>query len=281
MRIKHIAISLIFLALFRLYANTETIPGQTDYNLSDIGLKSNKEKIDYYTHKGDFFLSKYDYTSAIESYHKAIAIKEKNPEVLLKLGETYRLADMKEEAIGFYERAIKSRCSDIRVFLGMGMVFESKLLYEKADYYFVKALEKEKNNPAAIYESADIYEKKGRYSESIEMYKKLLSVLPGDAIKDKIAGLYILLNDYVEARKYLSQSSESSVLKSYLGLYSGSDVSEADSGSGTDNEIFLKGLALLRKGNSSRAGNNFETLANAKENSLAKKLAMVLCAKDR
>ncbi len=236
----------------------------------DIESRPDGEKINYYTAMGDRYLDKNDYISAIESYNEAIAIKEKNPGVLLKLGETYRRADMREEAVNSYMRALKYKCDDAKLFLGMGLILKSELLYEKAEIYFRKALEESKDNPAAVSALAEIYSEEGRYEEAIKMYKQLLNEKNPDGVKDSIAGLYVLSGDYAGAGKYFTPSPVSSVLRSYAG--SGNSVA-AESGA---DETFIRGISAMRKGNTAYAKKCFEALAGMKEDSLARKLAAAL-----
>ena len=253
-------------------ASTDTIngAGQKDYTLQDIESKTDSEKIKYYIKMGDGYLDKNDYIAAIESYNEAIAIKDNNPDILLKLGETYRRAEMREEAVNSYFRALKCKCDDTKVFLGMGLVFKSELLYEKSEVYFTNALDKAKNNPVAVNALAEIYAEEGRYAESINMYKKLLTGSSGSAVKDRLALLCVLSGDYVEAGKYFTATPVSSVLRSYTGIAGGGTPDgEAD-------ETFIRGISAMRREDMPYAKKCFETLAGMKEDSLAKKLAAAL-----
>jgi len=242
-----------------------------------IDSKSDKEKIVYYIGKGDFYLGKNDFISAIESYNKALEIEDSDPVILLKLGEAYRIADIKDEAINYYVRAMNRKCSDIKVFLGMGVVLKEKLLYEESEKYFKKALEKEKNNIAALGGLAYIYTEKGNYGLAIEMNKKLLLIRPDDETKNNIAELYILSNNFKEAGKYFTASPESAVMSGYIALHSSS--TQVSGSFGSDNETFIKGLSFLMKANAENAKKYFKILVDGKDDSLAKKLAIVLYGK--
>ena len=58
--------------------------------------------------------------------------------MLFLLGEAYRLADMKEEAINSYEKALEFGSKDIRIYLGLGNIFKLKYLYKKRNRSFKK-----------------------------------------------------------------------------------------------------------------------------------------------
>jgi Tfp pilus assembly protein PilF len=269
-------IALLILPVIQIHSSGAD-PSQNSITAAEIDSKSDKEKIGYYIGMGDFYLKKNDYISAIESYNKALEIDDSDPVILLKSGEAYRLADITDEAINFYVRALKNKCSDIRVFLGMGVVLKEKLLYEESEKYFKKALEKEKNNITALDGLAYIYAEKGSYDLAIEMNKKLLLAKSNDETKNNIAELYIFSNNFEEAGKYFTASPESAVMSGYIALRSSS--TQVTGSFGSDNETFIKGLSFLMKANTENAKKYFKILVDGKDDSLAKKLAIVLYGK--
>ena len=272
-----------FIMIFRYFLFSDDIKDNAGKNIliqNDIEQKTKKEKIEFYELTGDAYLEKNRYGDAINYYSEALKLERRNAGILQKLGDAYRITEINEEAIKAYNESIACGKETDAVYTGLGLIYDGMLLYEKAENYFLQSLELNRENAVAEKCLAEIYYKKGEYPKALEYYKKILSSESNQEIKDKIALLYVLTSNYAEAKKYFSQSLKSSVLRNYIELYGGSDP-VAGGSEDSDNGIFINGLVLLREGNPSAARINFEALANAKEDSLAKKLSMVLCGKPR
>lgn len=237
-------------------------------------VKSKKEKIDFYISKGDERLLNGEYSYAIDYYNEAKTLKKKNPDVLLRLGEAYRLADMKDESIGSYNTALKYGSNDIRIFLGLGIVYRAKYLYEKAEEFYTKASEIEKNNTMALTGLADIYSEQGKYPQAIEFYKKVLLISPTDEVKLKLTMLNILVYYDGDVKQYDTATASSKILNGYINLKKnpGNAVSDFISA----DEYFLRAVAYLKKNDLSNAKKSLDILIDRKEESLSKKLSAAL-----
>ena len=236
--------------------------------------KSKKEKIDFYISKGDERLLRSEYSYAIDYYNEAKTLKKKNPKVLLRLGESYRLADMKDEAIGSYSKALKYGSKDIRIFLGLGIVYRAKYLYEQSEEFYKRASELEKNNTQALTGLADIYSEQGKYQQAIELYEKILSISPTDEVKLKLAMLNILVGYDGDVKQYYTAMSASKILNGYINLKKNPDNALSDFISA--DEYFLRAVAYLRKNDLSNAKKSLDVVKNGKENTLSKKLSIAL-----
>ncbi|MDD5687733.1 MAG: tetratricopeptide repeat protein [Elusimicrobia bacterium] len=272
----------MFALLVYLHADMEKTAEEKTTAIYTTGAKSKKEKIAFYVSKGDEYLLRSEYSYAIDFYTKAKEIKEKNSEVLFRLGEAYRLADMKNEAINSYNKALKYGAKDTRIFLGLGAIYKVKYLYEKSEEYYKKALEMEKNNIIAIKGLAEIYGNEGKYSEAINFYHKEFQIMQSDEIKLNLALLYILSNNYEEARKYVNtisgQSSDrqegNNILNGYLSI--GKNLNSAISQLSSANEHLLLAMTYIKKNDFVNAKSNLNILINQTEDTLSRKLAIVL-----
>ncbi|MBI5572995.1 MAG: tetratricopeptide repeat protein [Elusimicrobia bacterium] len=236
--------------------------------------KSKKKKVELYISKGDEYLLCGEYSYAIDYYDEARTLKKKNPKVYLRLGEAYRLADMKDEAIESYDKALKYGSKDIRNFLGLGIVYKSKYLYEKAEEFYKKAVELERNDTLALTGLADIYSEQGKYPQAIELYEKALSINPTDEIKLKLAMLNYLDGNENEIQKYNVISEYSTILNGYLELEK--NPNNAISYFISADEYFLRAVAYLKKKDVLNAKKCLNLIISGKEDTLSKKLAIVL-----
>ncbi|MDO8734150.1 MAG: tetratricopeptide repeat protein [Elusimicrobiota bacterium] len=236
--------------------------------------KSKKEKIDFYISKGDERLLRGEYSYAIDYYNEAKTLKKKNPNVLLRLGESYRLADMEDEAIDSYNKALKYGSNDIRIFLGLGIVYKSKYLYEQAEEFYRKASELEKNNTMALTGLADIYSEQGKYPQAIELYEKVLTISPTDEVKLKLTMLNILVGYDEGVKQYNTALDASKILNGYINLKKNPDNAISDFIFA--DEYFLRAVAYLKKNDLSNAKKSLDILINRKEESLSKKLSIAL-----
>ena len=262
---------LIFNCLYSDMEKTAEEKASVSYNLS---AKSKKEKIDFYISNGDERLLRGEYSDAIDYYNEAEILNKKNPNVLLRLGEAYRLADMKDESIGSYNKALKYGSNDIIIFLGLGIVYKSKYLYEQAEEFYRNASELEKNNTIALTGLADIYSEQGKYPQAIELYKKVLSISPAAEVKLKLAVLNILVGYNEDVKQYNTALSDSKILNGYINLKKNPDTAISDFISA--DEYFLRAVAYLKKNDLSNAKKSLDILINRKEESLSKKLSIAL-----
>ncbi|MBN1384525.1 MAG: hypothetical protein JW983_06590 [Elusimicrobia bacterium] len=236
--------------------------------------KSKKEKIAFYTAKGDEHLMRGEYSYAIASYNEAKKLKKKNSKVLLRLGEAYRLADMKEEAIKSYNMALKYGAKDIRIFLGLASVYKSKFLYEKSEEYYRKTLAVSEDNLAAMKGLAEILECKSDYRGAFELYEKVFSIESTDKIKLQMFFLSILFPESEGIEKYMNALPESKILTGYLNIRKNPQIAISELSS--VDECFLKAVAYLKMNDKVNARKNLEILINQKADTLSKRLAAAL-----
>jgi tetratricopeptide (TPR) repeat protein len=236
--------------------------------------KSKKAKIPFYLNRGDKYLEAGNYSSAIMEYNEAYKIKRNDPIILLKLGEAHRVADMPVEAADFYNSAIEYGCKDVRAYAGLGLIYKSRFLYEKAEGYLTEAVCLSSHDAAFIAELADVYESKGEYLRAIYSYQRALELSGSDAFREKLAKLYVLAGDYKSAERYVSELPQPGLAGSYLTLVSGKGaLSTVSPDAGID---LINAFALLRKGNNAAARQLLAVARVQGGDSLAGKLSSAL-----
>ncbi len=229
------------------------------------------EKIEYYTQKGDSYLKKSEYNSAIVAYKEALKLKKKNPEVVFKLGEAYRQAEIDTEAIEYYTQAVKYGINRAEVYLGFGMTYKKRFNYEMAEKQFDKAIEYDKNNIQIMKEIMDLYYRQGKYDKAIITAKKILSINgnDGNALNILIRS-QILTGNFTEAKKYAGIDTNTKLMDDYIQVKINAKKPEESFGDG--NGRILKAIFALRENNPRYAKKILETLIESKENTLSVKL---------
>src|SRR5207302_9247697 len=95
------------------------------------------------------FNNKKDMKGAEEELSKAAELDKNDYDALLKLGQVEVAQGSVDQAIATYQRSLKNNPREIRFYILVGELYESKQDWEKAKQMYQKALEIQPDNPLA------------------------------------------------------------------------------------------------------------------------------------
>ncbi|MCR4306933.1 MAG: tetratricopeptide repeat protein, partial [Candidatus Yonathbacteria bacterium] len=104
--------------------------------------------------------------------------------VLMGLGRTYTSAGMPEEALGVYGELTANYPNNPAVFLYAGYAYENANLLEEAISSYKKAIDHSGNASALeviYFDLGRTYLKKGEFDEALNCYEEILRISPGNA----------------------------------------------------------------------------------------------------
>ena len=164
----------------------------------------NKKKNHYYLYSlGCMHYGKYkvnvilsDIEASIENYNKALKLKNNYYKYYYRLANAYILKNDYDNAIKYYEEAIKLNEYDINIikeFVSLLKRDINKNVNEVISY-LKKIIEINKNDEEALEEISKLYEKIGDYDNALIYYNKLFEVINYN--------LYIINNETKDADAY-------------------------------------------------------------------------------
>ena len=131
---------------------------------------------DYYNTKGQEFYQKKDFDSAIEYFHKSIALNKKNAKAYNNLGMSYWLKNNTIAAIKYFKKANFVNKKYTQPLVNLSNLYKQSGDNEKQFYYLKKAIKINGNDYLAYYYLGDYYKTLGGYPEAIENYKEALKI---------------------------------------------------------------------------------------------------------
>lgn len=164
--------------------------------------------------KASNYASMEDYENA-EILLKSLALEApQNYQVLLDLGDVLRMQDKPEEAIRYYEEAIKKMPEDASqqwvLYYAMGVAYESNKQWSQAEQNLTKALELSQNNYLVLNYLGYSWLKQGKNIEqAFGMIVDAYNQLPTDGhITDSLGWAFYQLGMYDKSIEYLEKAAE-------------------------------------------------------------------------
>lgn len=164
----------------------------------------NKKKNHYYLYSlGCMHYGKYkvnvilsDIEASIENYNKALKLKNNYYKYYYRLANAYILKNDYDNAIKYYEEAIKLNEYDINIIKEFVSLLKRDINKNgnKVISYLKKIIEINKNDEEALEEISKLYEKIGDYDNALIYYNKLFEVINYN--------LYIINNETKDADAY-------------------------------------------------------------------------------
>lgn len=164
----------------------------------------NKKKNHYYLYSlGCMHYGKYkvnvilsDIEASIENYNKALKLKNNYYKYYYRLANAYILKNDYDNAIKYYEEAIKLNEYDINIIREFVYLLKRDINKNGNEVisYLKKIIEINKNDEEALEEISKLYEKIGDYDNALIYYNKLFEVINYN--------LYIINNETKDADAY-------------------------------------------------------------------------------
>ena len=164
----------------------------------------NKKKNHYYLYSlGCMHYGKYkvnvilsDIEASIENYNKALKLKNNYYKYYYRLSNAYILKNDYDNAIKYYEEAIKLNEYDINIIKEFVSLLKRDINKNGNEVisYLKKIIEINKNDEEALEEISKLYEKIGDYDNALIYYNKLFEVINYN--------LYIINNETKDADAY-------------------------------------------------------------------------------
>ena len=151
-----------------------------------------------------------EYDNAISYFQRAENYDENNPEIYLNLARTYRKKRDFNNAVKYAEKSSEMIPGDVNPLILLGNINYELTNWDEAIRYYEKALKIDSNNPALLYNMALALFKKGERFPALEFLKKAAdSDKIGDVAYNSYSRLgaeFLESNMFDLAEKYLVQA---------------------------------------------------------------------------
>jgi tetratricopeptide (TPR) repeat protein len=168
-----------------------------------------------------------DTKAAVAKLKQIAAIKPDAPDIMMELGDLFRIEERYEEALDAYlsalDKIVPSDASNWVVYYSLGVTLERLDRWSEAEAYFIKALEIEPNHPLVLnYLGYSWLEKGMHIKEAFSMIGRAVAQRPADGfIVDSLGWAYYMTGKYESAVQSLEHAVElnpgSSVINDHLG----------------------------------------------------------------
>lgn len=136
---------------------------ETAIKFAETAVKENPEKVDILLMAGDVFFEMERIEEAFAAYQKAYNEDKKNISALNKFGKTLSIKGMHQEAINFFQEAVKKHQNDATVRLELANAYLRTDSLNKAEMIITQARELDKKSPLAFIALGDLYLKQRVY----------------------------------------------------------------------------------------------------------------------
>jgi len=170
------------------------------------------------------FNNKKDMKGAEEELRKAAELDKNNSDALLKLGQVQVAQGSVDQAIATYQRSLKNNPREIRFYILIGELYESKQDWEKAKQMYQKALEIQPDNPLASNNLAYVMlQQGGNVDVALSMAQTARRGMPNSSnAADTLGWAYFQKGAYNMAidlfKEALKKSPEEATYHYHLGL---------------------------------------------------------------
>jgi len=132
-----------------------------------------------------------DFSNAIESIGRAIAIHPTEPSLHRNLGFVYQHAADLDQAVACFERAIQLAPDDANPHNELGVALKGINQYEKAVIHLQKAVQLQPRIPLFHQNLAEVLGKLERFDEALVHYEEAIKIAPHDAGLKNGAGVML------------------------------------------------------------------------------------------
>jgi len=155
---------------------------------------------------GRNYLRKRRFHEAEQVFLEALELDNKNPYVLVGLGDTTRELKKYEASIGYYEKVLEFDSVNVFALRGIGDSYRGIMQHKKAIPYWLRYLECNKDDIYVMVRLAESFNKTGNFDKAEGFYLEALQVNPED--KYALLGLgslYYKIEDDDKALEYFEK----------------------------------------------------------------------------
>jgi len=135
-------------------------------------------------------------------YMKTLSLKKHNRYALIGLADLYHKHGEDALAIEFYEKALASGVTLIKILTIVGNLYYRLRNYEKARHYYEKTLDQEPDNTYALYGLGNYYRWKSDYRRAIQLWEKVKVKHAGSVnMFARLGDAYRNIGQYVDAER--------------------------------------------------------------------------------
>jgi serine/threonine protein kinase/tetratricopeptide (TPR) repeat protein len=147
-------------------------------------------------------------SQAIAELNRGLQLAPNSDSGYVRLGTAYMQNGQKEEAIAAYKKAIEVNPYYWVLHLELGTAYFSIGENEKALNELKRVTELEPDNVTGWNNLANVYERMGRYQESIPVYQKSIDLSPTSLAYSNLGYVYTVLKQYPQAIQTLEKAVE-------------------------------------------------------------------------
>lgn len=155
---------------------------------------------------GRNYLRKQRFHEAEKIFLEALELDEKNPYILVGLGDTTRELKKYEDSISYYERVLEFDSVNVFALRGIGDSYRGILQHKRAIPYWMRYLECNKDDIYVMVRLAESFNKTGNFEKAEDFYLRALKVNSQD--KYALLGLgslYYKVEDDEKALEYFDK----------------------------------------------------------------------------
>ena len=144
------------------------------------------------------------YLQAAQAFKDALKIsKEENPILYFQLGVVYQELSLHDLAIKQFSKFLEFNSNDSMVNSMIGLCYQNISEFQDAIYYYEKALKNKNSNTINIlYQIGLCYKNLEQNNNAAKYFKRTLKINPDYALsRHQLVNLYLLLNKKKEAKK--------------------------------------------------------------------------------
>jgi tetratricopeptide (TPR) repeat protein/uncharacterized membrane protein SirB2 len=155
--------------------------GQVDEALSHLEAAARiKPDAGIFCKLGEIYHFKGQTEQAMKWYQKAVKLDWANAEAQYNLGNIYLKDNKLSMALYCYDKAIKARPAYTRAYINKGVVFSQIGVPDRAMAQFRKAIELEPNNLSAYFNLANVMADNGLLDGAVVYFRKVIELSPQD-----------------------------------------------------------------------------------------------------
>ena len=172
-------------------------------------MNNNEEKknLENLFNNGIAYLKKNQVDSAIFNFNKILLLRPNHPETLNFLSISYSRNKNYKEALGYINKAIKSKSTEPGFYINLGNILRSMMMYSESKEAYENALKLNSNLSDANYNIGILYAEQHLYYDAISYYNKAVEIDPQNKFAfDNLGIAYRNIGKINDSIKYFNKA---------------------------------------------------------------------------